>query len=250
MTSSNNSFIDELEAGQLSEKEIFWRDHYNFLKDRGYTLRNRYNPDWVPSWKIQKEFFKKLERLRRRTIDSRKCGHSQSWSLQYHLLLQYAPIVDAIRADGSLVVLKEIKLHSDQEIPIGKLFSSGTLAKHPKNHCVPFMDVIEPSEGSGSAFVVMPYLLDTDNPPFETIGEVVAYFEQIFERFQYAPLAQANQSDTTLSTLAYLQSVVLKMHPISGNLPGEVTSWDGFAKRKQAFDFMKELVDDMTNPDP
>ncbi|KAG6891009.1 hypothetical protein C0992_010982 [Termitomyces sp. T32_za158] len=26
--------------------------------------------------------------------------------------------------------------------------------------------------------------------------------------------------------------------------------WDGFAKRKQGFDFMKELVDDMTNSDP
>jgi hypothetical protein len=34
----------------LSEFEIWWRDHYNFLKDKGYKLRSRYSPDWVPSW--------------------------------------------------------------------------------------------------------------------------------------------------------------------------------------------------------
>ncbi|KAG6897748.1 hypothetical protein C0992_011676 [Termitomyces sp. T32_za158] len=118
--------------------------------------------------------------------------------------------MDAVRTDGSLVVLKEIELDSNpEEIFIGKLFSSGKLNNHPKNHCVRFLDVIEPYEGSGSAFVVMPYLLKTTNPPFQTIGEVVAYFRQIFE------------------------------------------GWDGFvAKRKQGFDFMEELVNDMTNSDP
>ncbi|KAG6898537.1 hypothetical protein C0993_006162 [Termitomyces sp. T159_Od127] len=264
----------------------------------------------------------------------------------------YARIVDGIRADGSLVVLKEIKLHSDQEIPIGKLFSSGTLAKHPKNHCVPFMDVIEPSEGSGSAFVVMPYLLDTDNPPFETIGEVVAYFKQIFElafdssllwtvnklTFANLFLGLSDYSRPSVNRLSLLPNLFselsttktlpqrtsrtrkpvryyiidfglsrvcrpedaphLRQPPWGGDksvpeflLPDakacdpfavgvycignsirthytdvrllknlvfydvidkETTTqgWDGFAKRKQGFEFMKELVDDMTNPDP
>jgi len=37
-------------SGALYEYEVRWRDHYNFLKEKGYTLRSRYSPDWVPSW--------------------------------------------------------------------------------------------------------------------------------------------------------------------------------------------------------
>lgn len=37
-------------VGQLSEPEIWWRQHFCWLKDRGYLLRQRYSPDWSPSW--------------------------------------------------------------------------------------------------------------------------------------------------------------------------------------------------------
>ena len=30
--------------------EIFWKNRYSFLLDRGYALRPRYHPDWRPSW--------------------------------------------------------------------------------------------------------------------------------------------------------------------------------------------------------
>lgn len=36
--------------GDLLASEYFWRDHYNWLREAGYTLRPRYNPEWVPSW--------------------------------------------------------------------------------------------------------------------------------------------------------------------------------------------------------
>jgi hypothetical protein len=39
--------------GHLVTTEFFWRDHYTWLKERGYTLRPRYAPDWVPSWEQQ-----------------------------------------------------------------------------------------------------------------------------------------------------------------------------------------------------
>ena len=181
MTPSGISLADKFKAGHLSEGETFWRDHYRFLKDRGYTLRDRYNPDWVPSWKSGKS-----SRNWRDSEDGQLLLVSLDVSrLQLSrrcLFLQYPQVLDAVRDDGSLVVLKEIEIDSNsEEISIGKLFSSGALAKHMKNHCVPFLDVIEPVEGSGSAFIVMPYLLKTDNPPFQTIGEVVDYFRQMFE---------------------------------------------------------------------
>ena|ERR1700736_6071482 len=41
--------------GYLSDGERFWRDHYNWLKECGYVLRRRYEPDWVPSWESKEE---------------------------------------------------------------------------------------------------------------------------------------------------------------------------------------------------
>lgn len=36
--------------GDLGTSEIWWRDHFLWLKDNGYHLRSRYAPGWVPSW--------------------------------------------------------------------------------------------------------------------------------------------------------------------------------------------------------
>ena len=34
----------------ISEAEMFWRDRYVWLQQRGYELRKRYHPDWVAPW--------------------------------------------------------------------------------------------------------------------------------------------------------------------------------------------------------
>jgi hypothetical protein len=44
----------ERRPGVLSTDEIWWRQHYEWLKGRGYLLRPRYAPDWVPSWEGSK----------------------------------------------------------------------------------------------------------------------------------------------------------------------------------------------------
>lgn len=41
--------------GQLSEPELWWSQHYHWLKDSGYLLRSRYAPDWTPSWQGTKK---------------------------------------------------------------------------------------------------------------------------------------------------------------------------------------------------
>ena len=38
------------DASPLSEREVLWRDRYNMLESHGYRLRQRYKPDWTPSW--------------------------------------------------------------------------------------------------------------------------------------------------------------------------------------------------------
>ena len=51
-----------LEAGGLDNLEIrFWRDNYQWLHDRGYQLRPRYSPDWMPSWIGTKKYFRTCE---------------------------------------------------------------------------------------------------------------------------------------------------------------------------------------------
>jgi hypothetical protein len=39
-----------LEIGDLSRSEVWWRDQYYAIKARGYRLRPRYHPRWQPSW--------------------------------------------------------------------------------------------------------------------------------------------------------------------------------------------------------
>lgn len=34
----------------LGEHELWWRDRYVFFESRGYRLRSRLHPDWIPSW--------------------------------------------------------------------------------------------------------------------------------------------------------------------------------------------------------
>lgn len=42
--------VSSSKEGQLSEPEVWWRQHFGWLKDHGYLLRPRYSPDWKPSW--------------------------------------------------------------------------------------------------------------------------------------------------------------------------------------------------------
>ena len=36
--------------GHLTEPELWWSQHYHWLKENGYLLRPRYSPEWEPSW--------------------------------------------------------------------------------------------------------------------------------------------------------------------------------------------------------
>lgn len=44
-----------LEEDQLTPNEMWWSQHFDWLKDCGYLLRPRYAPNWVPSWKGTKK---------------------------------------------------------------------------------------------------------------------------------------------------------------------------------------------------
>lgn len=41
----------------LQKWEVWWRDHQEWLKGRGYMLRPRYRVGWVPTWKGEAGIF-------------------------------------------------------------------------------------------------------------------------------------------------------------------------------------------------
>ncbi|KAG6827934.1 hypothetical protein H0H87_003316 [Tephrocybe sp. NHM501043] len=277
--------------GELTQREVFWRKHCQFLKDQGYTLRSRYQPDWKPSW----------------------LGTSKDWMDCEDGIVCTRLLLDAVRADGTLVMLKAVNpIDEPDEISVGNSLSSKRLAS-PRNHCVPYLDILGPPEGSDEVFIVLPLLVYIDRAPFETIGEVMEFFRQIFEglefmhendiahedckfdnmmaeaqhlfdapihpfkvnmRRDFASRASIITSRTLKPVKYYLIDFGLsKEYPPGGPPRLEEPPWGGdktvpehwlpdapptltasqgdeIRKPKQGFEFMRKLVDDMTNADP
>jgi hypothetical protein len=85
------------------------------------------------------------------------------------------------RRDGKHVMLKKIYPNEGpHELMITQLFSSRELARDPRNHCVPLLDIIEIPQ-NGQKLMVMPLLRPFSDPHFQTFGEFVAFFTQICE---------------------------------------------------------------------
>ena len=78
-------------------------------------------------------------------------------------------------------MLKRVnKLHS-QEIEITTSLSSLPLVKDPRNHCVPVYDVLKVPDDDDLQVLVLPLLRKYDDPPFDTVGEVVDCLRQVLE---------------------------------------------------------------------
>ncbi|EIM87928.1 uncharacterized protein STEHIDRAFT_155287 [Stereum hirsutum FP-91666 SS1] len=147
--------------GILSRHERVWRSRQNWLEERGYMLRSRYKPDWVPSWSGTGKWYNNC-------VD----GPGNPNGLR---------VIDATRiSDGSFVMLKRVKADNLSELEIIRFLSSEPLASDPRNHCTPLLDVLPLPDPQDGVLVVTHMLRPLDNPRFETIGEAVAFFSQIF----------------------------------------------------------------------
>ncbi|KAF9501837.1 hypothetical protein BDN71DRAFT_1406986 [Pleurotus eryngii] len=175
---TGNPNEDPAIEGLLADSEIFWRDHYHWLLERGYQLRSRYEPNWTPSWKgTKKEWF--------------ECSDG--------LMPSHSSVLDAQRtSDGELLMLKRMeKSVYPQEIEIGQMFSAAPLANDPRNHCVPIYEVLQVPKDEDLFILVMPLLKEHDNPRFDTIGEAVEFFRQIFEGLQFMHKHNVAHRDVT-----------------------------------------------------
>ncbi|KAJ6551082.1 hypothetical protein B0H10DRAFT_2169885 [Mycena sp. CBHHK59/15] len=79
-------------------------------------------------------------------------------------------------SDGSFVMMKQVE-SPGSELDIAR--------SDPANHCVPIYNVLSDPHEPGWAIIVMPLLRSFDRPRFDTIGEAVGFFTQIFEGLQF-----------------------------------------------------------------
>lgn len=99
------------------------------------------------------------------------------------MLLQVSTILDATRqSDGARVTLKAVDSEDHPfEVEIGRFLSSEELAQDSRNHCVPILDVLQDPVDSKKSIIVMPLLKTFYRPRFQTVGEVIAFFQQAIE---------------------------------------------------------------------
>ncbi|KAJ6614579.1 hypothetical protein B0H10DRAFT_2165071 [Mycena sp. CBHHK59/15] len=147
------------------DKELFWLQRRIFLEKADYRLRPKFQPGYVAAKPPSRHYLG----------DEHSARHPQKH------------IMDAERiSDGKQVMLKWVsnKTHP-YEVEIGKLFSSPSLAGNPRNHCIPILEVLQDPQDSDKQIIVMPRLIRFDEPIFDTVGEVVDCFRQIFEGIQF-----------------------------------------------------------------
>ncbi|RPD53219.1 hypothetical protein L227DRAFT_658388 [Lentinus tigrinus ALCF2SS1-6] len=154
------------ERGLLTEGEIFWRERYDWLQQSGYSLRPRYRPDWVPSWKGTNKLI---------------------ISCEDGVTLMHAHLIDAVKtSDGQVVVIKQVpKSVHPYEVEIGRYLTSPPLSNDPRNHCCPILAVLQDPRDPDIQLVVLPFLRRYNNPKFNTVGEAIEFFRQAFEGLHF-----------------------------------------------------------------
>ncbi|KAJ6502068.1 kinase-like domain-containing protein [Mycena sanguinolenta] len=152
--------------GGLTAGERFWYDHREWLKDSGYLLRPRYQEGWTPSWEPGR---------------GRALFHEDAQTYPHPSVMDATVI-----ADGSFVMMKLIQLRApSQELDIAVWFSAEPQRSDPSDHCVPILQILSDPKEPGWVIIVMPLLRKYDKPRFDTIGEAVEFFKQIFQGVQF-----------------------------------------------------------------
>ncbi|KAH7332933.1 kinase-like domain-containing protein [Rhizoctonia solani] len=155
-------------ADKRSGVEERWVSFQPYLLSKGYRLRPRYDPDWVPSWKAS-------------GLRASSCEDSiDSMPMR---------VLDATRTDDeSQVMIKMLfpkQGEGEDELAILEHFSSPPFKDVVANHVVPCLDTFPIPVAESGQFVVMPLLGQYDELSFKRIAEVHDFFQQIFEGLQF-----------------------------------------------------------------
>ncbi|QRW27755.1 Tyrosine kinase specific for activated [Rhizoctonia solani] len=154
----------------LNKTELEWVTHQPYLKAKGYTLRPRYSPGWVPSWKSNG----------RNPADC-----EDSWELPAIKTL------DAIKDEDNkhVSIKKSIPSTNDDEaqneLDILRYLSEDDQRDDPHNHGLQLLDHFPIPGSSNGSFLITPFLSDWDSIPFSRFSELTDFLQQILEGLQF-----------------------------------------------------------------
>ncbi|KAI0795408.1 hypothetical protein C8Q75DRAFT_745820 [Abortiporus biennis] len=154
------------ERRRLSGIELFWRNRQPFFESKGYMLRPRYKPGWVPSWNENDIHWDRAED-----------------AVEHDLSLYSLLDMDAVRiSDGEVVVISAM-LHARRGAVTFLQNPHEEFWSHPYNHLVPLLDVFDDHRVSSAfQFFVYPYLIPLDDSPrIDTAGEALDILRQVIE---------------------------------------------------------------------
>lgn len=119
--------------------------------------------------------------------------------------LKRGALVDATRlADGKIVKLKKtVDTTHPYELEINRLFSSEPYVSHARNHCVPVSEILNVPGEEHVHILVMPLLRPFDDVVFETVGEAVGFFHQVFEVSVMSELFTSGGYNVTVGSTIY-----------------------------------------------
>ncbi|KAG9124820.1 hypothetical protein FRC07_010120 [Ceratobasidium sp. 392] len=165
----SNSFLRH-KLEERSDAENRWVSMQPYLLSKGYQLRPRYRPGWVPSWK--------------------NTGASP-YDCEDSINSLPVRVLDATRInDEHQVVIKMIMSSAtdregEEELQILQLLTSPPYRDDPTNHAVPCLDSFPIPDVEGGTFVVMPLLSPYANPSFYNIAELHDFLDQVFEGLEF-----------------------------------------------------------------
>ncbi|KAJ6625267.1 kinase-like domain-containing protein [Mycena sp. CBHHK59/15] len=211
---------------RLGEFELFWRNHYSWLKDCGYLLRPRYSPDWIASWK-----------------DDRALASGA----EDRILPPSGTVLDATRiSDGAYVILKQsdrydpsapVTFHVFREVFMFHKFSSEPLASDPQNHCIRLGEILHVPDDEEMDIIVMPLLFDWGISRFITIGEVVEFFSQIFEGLHFMHSNNVWHGDCKFNSIMMDASPLIpkgvSVHPLRPEMTRDLSREVRFSNRTE-----------------
>ncbi|KAF8600263.1 hypothetical protein BDV93DRAFT_496918 [Ceratobasidium sp. AG-I] len=155
---------------ELSDAEKRWVSFQPYLLSKGYQLRPRYRPDWVPSWKST-------------GLHPYDCEDSSD--------ALPARVLDATRLEDQRQVVIKMLVPSDsdregeEELEILQRFSTALYQSEPTNHTVVCLDSFPMPGVNGGIFYVMPLLSRYKDPPFYDLSEIQDFLSQAFEGLEF-----------------------------------------------------------------
>ncbi|KAI0041322.1 hypothetical protein FA95DRAFT_1548916 [Auriscalpium vulgare] len=207
--------LDDEHPGRPESPESWWKIHHDWLAASGYDLQRRHHPLWTRPWRVADDAYVKYEDGQANIV-----------------------ILATRTSDGKHVALKRfiptsayLEYVRKMELSLMKYLCMGPLAADPRNGCVPVLDILDIPNADEEKLLVMPVLRRFDDPEFETYGEAVAFFSQIFEAVKCLHEHLIAHRDLTLNSIRMDAS---RMYPESlhpGKRDHPARDWKGKAKR-------------------